>query len=146
MSEQIYKIEFQGYWREVHREEVPGKPGIFCVYTCLNYPDKNRLVLRKLLYIGAADNAVARIATHEKRVAWARHLEAGEEFCYSFARVTSELRERCEAALVHHHRPPENAGQFECFDYDKTNVALKGKAGLLVSMFTVQPARGKVEA
>ena len=61
----IFRIEFDGYWRDQNKNVVPAKSGLFCVYECTYNEQKKTVSLNKLLYIGEADNARDRIENHE---------------------------------------------------------------------------------
>ncbi|MCF7913576.1 MAG: GIY-YIG nuclease family protein [Spirochaetaceae bacterium] len=137
MAEQSYKIDFDGYWREPNKKGVPSKSGIYCVYACTHNSQEKTVSIRKLIYIGESDNVVARIADHEKQSDWESHLKSVEQLCYSFGPVNRASRERCEAALIFKHKPPENIEYINSFPYDRTTMNLRGKIALLDPSFAV---------
>lgn len=131
-------IEFNGYWLDEDKSEVPAKSGIYCVYECKYNKDKNTVSLRTLIYIGESDDVNKRIANHEKYNDWLKHVRSGNELCYSFGPVGSTDRERAEAALIFEHKPPENDEYKDSFPFDKTTMSLTGKTDLLNTNFTVE--------
>ena len=137
MAEQTYSVEFDGYWRDLKKGGVPAKSGIYCVYECTFNAQTNKVSLNKLIYIGESGNVRDRIANHEKYEDWKKHVRQGNELCFSFGAVASTSRERCEAAMIFKHKPPENTEYRNEFPYDKTAMNLSGKIALLTPTFTV---------
>ena len=136
-ASQTYVIEFNGYWREPNKKGIPAQSGVYCVYTCVHNTLANIISLQKLIYIGEADNVHERISDHEKQEDWESHLRSGEQLCYSFVPVPADSRERCEAALIFKHKPPENTEYVDAFPFDQTTLNLSGKTGMLHTSFTV---------
>ena len=66
MAAQTYKIEFEGYWREVNKTSIPAKSGIYCVYSCVHNVAEKNITINKLIYIGESADVKGRIANHEK--------------------------------------------------------------------------------
>jgi len=137
MAEQTFSLTFDGYWRDQNSGGVPGESGIYCVYECKYDAQEKTVSLKTLIYIGEADNVRDRIAGHERRDDWLKHVRAGNELCFSFAPVQSAHRDRCEAALIFKHKPPENTEYVDAFPFDKTGINLSGETALLTSTFTV---------
>ena len=137
MSAQTFAITFDGYWREPNKSGVPAESGVYCVYSCVYNATTKKVSLKKLIYIGEAADVKNRIANHEKLPDWKKHLKSGEELCYSFGGVLSSDRERCEAAMIFKHKPPENTEYVNSFPFDQTTMSLSGKTALLVKKFTV---------
>lgn len=137
MAAQTYSIVFDGYWREENKSGVPAQSGIYCVYTCSHNVQEKVVTIHKLVYIGEADNVNSRILKHEKQKDWESHLRPGQELCYNFGAVSGISRERCEAAMIFKHKPPENTEYVNSFPYDQTTLNLSGKAALLQTSFTV---------
>lgn len=138
MAEKTYSLEFEGYWRYENRSGVPSKSGVYCVYEG-TYDASDRLVsVNKLIYIGESGNVRERISNHEKEKDWRKHVGTGNELLFSFAPVSpKEDRERCEAALIFKHKPPENTEYNNSFPFDKTHMKLSGATALLWENFTV---------
>jgi len=97
----------------------------------------NTISIQKLVYIGESDNVRSRIADHEKQEDWEAHLKSGEQLRYSFGPVAGASRDRCEAALIFKHKPPENTEYVNTFPFDQTTMNLSEKTALLYTSFTV---------
>jgi excinuclease UvrABC nuclease subunit len=136
MAEQTFKIEFDGYWRDQNKGSVPSKSGVYCVYECTHNKNKKTVTLNKLIYIGEAGNVRDRIDGHEKYSDWKKHVRVGKELCFSFGSIGSTYRDRCEAAVIFKHKPPENGEFKNSFPFDKTTMNLSGEIALLTSTFT----------
>ena len=137
MAAQTFEIEFDGYWREVNKSSVPNKSGIYCVYTSVHNKTEKTMTIKKLVYIGESSDVGSRISDHEHQEDWEEYLNSGEVLCYSFGAITSQNRERCEAALIFKHKPPVNTEYVNSFPYDQTTLNLSGKTTKLNTNFTV---------
>lgn len=137
MAAQTYNIQFDGYWRDENKGSLPSKSGVYCVYSCVHNKSEKTVSITKLIYIGEAANVNTRVANHEKYDDWKSHLKSGEELCFSFGGVSSADRERCEAALIFKHKPPENKEYVDSFPFNQTTMRLSGKTALLTTNFTV---------
>ena len=137
MAAQTFSIKFQGYWRDRNKSGVPAQSGIYCVYEAKYNQSTDKVSLLTLIYIGEADNANTRIADHEKRNDWLKHVRAGNELCYSFGAFSSTNRIRAEAAMIFQHKPPENDEYKDSFPFDRTTMSLSGETALLTTDFTV---------
>ena len=138
MAKEI-EIEFEGYWREAKKENVPSKSGIYCVYRCTHDADKKEVFLKQLIYIGESQDVNSRLANHNKLDTWKKYLKQGETLCYTFGAVPTSDRVRCEAALIFQHQPPVNTEYTGDFKYVETSIVLTGKTALLTPKFTVKP-------
>jgi hypothetical protein len=121
MPPQTYSLKFHGYWREPNIEGIPGDAGVYCVYACTHTQEK-KISIRTLIYIGEAEDAHDRIEYHEKWGNWRKHLRQNEEICFNFAPTQPTDRARVEAALIFHHKPPENSEYKDTFPFDKTTI------------------------
>ncbi|MBQ8682552.1 MAG: hypothetical protein IJ510_02370 [Selenomonadales bacterium] len=130
-------LNFEGYWMDIYKDEVPHEAGVYCVYACESMAANKIAVLRELIYVGAADDVAACIADHEKLVEWKERLGEEETLCYSFANVNSDVRSRVEGAMVYHHRPPCNRIEEEVFPFDDTRLSIVGEHELLDDSFVV---------
>jgi len=143
-----FAIEFDGYWRERKKGGIPAEPGVYCVYTCI-YSGKKQTYSppggcrtgmvrhEKLVYIGASENVRECIADHVKQADWESHIDTREELCFSFGAMDAETLERCAAALIFKHKPPENSEYARDFPFDTTSLTLSGTGGFLSKSFTV---------
>jgi hypothetical protein len=137
MAEQQFSIEFGGYWREEKKGSIPAKSGIYCVYTCTYNQLTDKVSIQKLIYIGESANVNGRVANHPRLADWKKHLQKGDTLCYSFGAVPSDHCVRCEAAMIFHHKPPENTEYRDAFPHDKTTLTLSGVIAFLREKFTV---------
>jgi hypothetical protein len=130
-------LQFGGYVRETNGWAVPQYGGVYCVYSCRNQPWDNKVWLRTLLYIGESENLYRRLSNHERRSDWHRHLQSGDELCYSFAPVWEPIREQVEAALIYHHKPVENIEYMYHFPFRPIQLAVTGRCWMLTPEFSV---------
>lgn len=135
MAPQPYTLNFNGYWDEGIAKGIPSKSGVYCVYACKS---NQTVSIRKLLYIGEAEDVNGRIAKHEKWPDWRKHLNKEEQVCFNFAPVESSECERVECAMIFHHKPPENTDCKDAFAYDETTISTSGRNSLLTEEFTVK--------
>jgi len=134
MPIETYSIHFNGFWREEKKHGVPSESGIYCVYSCVR---EDKVIVKKLIYIGESQNVNYRIKDHEKLQQWTARLKPGEELCYNFGGVPSLERLRCETALIFKHKPVANTDYVDFFPYDKTNMTLTGETAKLKTSFSV---------
>ena len=137
MMAKTISLSFAGYWREVNKGTIPAKSGIYLVYVCRYNETEDKVTLDKLIYIGEAEDVNDRIANHEKWPEWRRYVPTGSEICFSFTDVASPDRERAEAALIYHHKPPCNVEYVDSFPFEDTTVESTGRCALLSSPVTV---------
>ena len=138
MTVKAFDIELKGYWREPNIGGVPEESGVYCVYECTYNASEKTVSIHELIYIGEADNVRNRIETHEKKDDWKQHVRNGNELCFSFARFPSTDRNRGEAALIFHHKPPVNDEYKDSFPFDRTTISISGKTAKLNTHFTVE--------
>lgn len=137
MAHQEFHLSFEGYLRDVNINGLPNVSGIYCVYCCAYNNEKKNLSIRELIYIGEAKDLNDRISKHEKWEDWKKSLNFGECICFSYAKIDSTYRERCEAAMINKHKPPFNTEYRYNFPYDDTTIELDGKISLLQANFKV---------
>jgi excinuclease UvrABC nuclease subunit len=137
MAEQSFDISFDGYWRDEKKGSVPASSGIYCVYSCVYDKSKKTVDLKKLIYIGQSADVKKRLANHDKYDAWKKHVVAQGELCFTFALVTSQNLDRCEAAMIFKHKPVENSDYLNSFPFDRTTISLKGKIEFLEPTYTL---------
>lgn len=125
--------------REPNKSGIPSKSGIYCVYECTHNVQEKTVTIHKLIYIGESENVNQRIANHEKKKDWEKHVRQGDELCYSFSPVDSYYRVRVEAAFIYRHQPPVNTEYKGDFPFDKTIVKSEGQITLLKDFFVVNP-------
>lgn len=130
-------LEFEGYWREINKGGVPAQSGIYCVYACTYNQSEDTVTLRELVYIGESENVRDRLTNHERLPDWKKRLKAGETLCYSVATVSRSDRNRAEAAVIFHHKPPCNTEYKYSFPFETTTIQTSGRNNMLDSSFTV---------
>lgn len=140
VTAKAYSLTYEGYWRERNKSGIPARSGVYSVYACRYSTVNNTVSIRKLIYIGESANVRDRIDGHERTANWRRHLQPGEELCFNFAPISVD-RERVEAALINHHKPPENDEYKHSFPYPQTTVSTSGRNEKLTARFTVYPSR-----
>jgi excinuclease UvrABC nuclease subunit len=138
MASNSYSLDFNGYWREENIGGIPKASGVYCVYACTYNAEAKTVSIRLLIYIGEAEDANDRIAKHEKWADWRKHLQRGEQLCFNFAPVESTERQRVEAALIFHYKPPENSEYRDTFPFDETTISTTGRNSFLSGTFTVR--------
>jgi hypothetical protein len=137
MAAKTISLEFKGYWLEKDMGGIPKQSGIYVVYECTYNQQADTVSLKKVIYIGEAENVNDRIAKHEKWPLWRKHCGAYNQICFSFAPITSPDRQRGEAAMIYRHKPPVNDQYTNTFPFDQTTMSLSGKTSLLDTNFTV---------
>lgn len=136
MATQSYHLTFSGYWREPNISGLPAQSGIYCVYGGRHNVAGGTVTLDRLIYIGESENVRNRVANHEKWLTWRQYLTQGQQLIFSAALILTG-RERAEAAMIHHHKPPANTEYVDSFPYDTTTVSTSGQIVLLSPLFTV---------
>ena len=134
-------LTYNGYWREVNKSGIPDASGVYCVYACTYDSSAKTVSLRELIYIGESEHVQSRLAEHERLDDWKKKLKVGETICYSFAEIGSDDRNRAEAALIYHHRPPCNVEYTYAFPFPDTTINTAGRNALLDTTFTVRDTR-----
>lgn len=136
MAAKTFKIEFSGHWTEPNKSKQ-AKSGVYSVHSCIDNVTKNTVSIKKLIYVGESKDVYDRIKNHEKLPDWKKHLNKDEVLCYNFGGVADSDRDRCEAAIIFKHEPPENSEYVDSFPFDQTTMNLSGEKGKLSSSFTV---------
>lgn len=137
MAEKSYKQTFNGYWRYPNRGSIPNSSGIYCAYAGKYNKEEKTVTLKRLLYIGQAENIRDRLQNHECYDDWVARLTAGEIIIFSCTILEKSELDRFEAAMIYKHKPPVNDLCVNHFNYDKTNIKLTGNTALLHTDFTV---------
>ena len=137
MAEKTITIKFDGYWRDENKGSLSAMSGVYCVYECTHNVQEKTVSIHKLIYIGEAEDVKIRLSNHEKYKDWLKHVQKGNEICFSFGGVGATDRARAEAAIIFKHKPPENTEFKISFPFDKTTMNLSGTTALLTSTFTV---------
>ena len=131
-----YNLNFEGYWREDNFSGVPSSSGVYSFMECKYDPYNKSVSLKRLLYIGKADDLNDRINNHDKIDQMKRSLSPGNELCVNISKVSTDI-DRIENALIYHHKPPFNDQLKNSFNYDTTTISNSGRYSLLTQLFTV---------
>jgi len=82
--------------------------------------------------LGCRWNHQPGVANHEKRQEWEGKLKSGEVLCFNAALISPAAdRERAEAAMINHHKPPCNTTYVNSFPFDGTMITTSGRKALL---------------
>lgn len=128
-------LHFSGYWTEKNLGSFPPQAGIYCIYRGMQINEK--LKTEELLYIGESEHAQNQLMFHERKAKWEHYLQPHEILIYSFALLHFD-RKVAQAALVHHHRPPENSEFQQAYPYPDIWVQLRGATRCLDRSFFVK--------
>lgn len=140
MTAKTLLLNYDGYWREPNIDGISDQSGVYSVYVCTYDSSAGTVTIRKLIYIGESQNVRKRIQGHEKWRDWRRYLNKAEELCFNFAPISTD-RVRAEAAMINHHKPPENTEYVNEFPFPQTTMRTSGKNKLLDTNFTVDDSR-----
>lgn len=141
MAEQTFNQTIQGYCREINKNGLPQKSGVYFVYECTFDKEVNKVTLHKLIYIGESDNINYRVVNHEKLREWLKYVNQGNELCYSYTFVDNYYRNRVEAAYVNRYKPPVNTEYINNFPFDKTIVKSSGVLRFIDDFFVVNTSK-----
>lgn len=136
MSKKI-NIEFDGFWRETKKNHIPSISGIYCVNSCTYNQETKKVTLKKLIYIGESNNINHRINNHEKLNDWKKQLKYNEVLCFNVASTNEADRDRVEASLIYHHKPPVNVEYKNTNEFAGTIIYSSGKTGKIDSVVSV---------
>lgn len=126
-----YSLNFEGYWREVNKNGIPAKAGVYLVYRCIYDAKSNTVRLKDIIYIGQAENVHDRIAGHDKLNDFNAQLQRGEELCYSFAKVSSSDLDIVENALIYAQKPVLNDNLKNSFNHGAVSMKLDGRCACM---------------
>jgi hypothetical protein len=139
-SDDTINLEFRGYFKE---KDLPPSDldcsGIYVVYAG-RMIFENRCELCRLLYIGESENVATRPGkNHENYEDWKDQLKKGEILYFSFAKISSKLRERTEAALIYVKKPVCNEKGKESFNFENTTIKTSGRNAFLIGKIIANP-------
>lgn len=126
-----YSLNFNGYWREINKNGIPSKTGIYLVYRCVYDAKNNTVGLKDIIYIGQAENIHDRIANHERLEDFKSQLIKGEELCYSVAEVSASDLDVVENALIFAQKPVLNEQLKDTFNYGAVTVKVDGRCACM---------------
>ncbi len=126
-----YKVDFQGYWRDINKKGIPSYSGIYIVYRSVYNEDKNVVGLKEIIYIGQAKDVCARIATHDKRQEFENYITAPEELCYACTEVKEPDLDIVEKALIFAQKPELNEQYKDKYNGESAIFQVNGSCALL---------------
>ena len=103
------QIALQGCWIDQNRYGIPALQGVYFVYACEYFHEKNSVTLKRLLYVGQSENVNQRLLEHEGLLDWRTHLLEGEMLCFAVAQVEGSVLSDVEAAMIYVLKPSCNA-------------------------------------
>ena len=126
-----YRIQFEGYWLERNKRDVPARSGVYMVYRGKYNQVKNIVDLYEIIYIGQSVDMRERIVNHDHIQAFNATLEAGETLCYSCAAVEEKDLDIVENALIIAQKPRLNGTRQSNLDYSEKRFQVSGRCTLL---------------
>lgn len=133
-----YKINFQGYWRDINKGNIPAKPGVYLVYRGKYDSSTDTIGLIEIIYIGQGENVQQRIANNEKEELLKQQLRDGEELVYAFAPVKPEELDIIEQSLIFAQKPIVNEAHKEKFEQEEAAFKIDGQCiGLKYTDYTI---------
>ena len=126
-----YNIQFEGYWLERNKKDVPAKCGVYMVYRGKYNQEKNSVDLYEIIYIGQSVNMRERIVNHDHIEAFEDALNYGETLCYSCAAVDEGDLDLVENALIIAQKPRLNETKQSNLDYSEKRFQVSGRGSLL---------------
>ena len=138
MAEKSFNQEFEGYWREINKSSLSTYSGVYIVQSCIHNKKEGTVSLKKLIYIGKADNIKERVDNHERLNEWLNELGYGEELCYSSTAIHKLYNERVEATLINSNQPIVNTEYKDSFQFDTTHINSSGRYSTLKENITVK--------
>lgn len=137
-------LTFQGFWIEKNFNSIPNYSGIYVFQECYYDSVQNSVNLKKILYIGQANDCNERTNKHELLEKMRKYISYGNTLCVSTTEISDPDKSRAEAALVYQHKPTFNTQNVNNFDYDTTTISNSGRYSLLKAVFTVYKTISKV--
>lgn len=126
-----FSLFFDGYWREINKNGIPSKSGVYLVYRCVYYVNSKTVGLKEIIYIGQAENLHDRIENHERESDFNAQLQHGEELCYSVAEVSSSDLDIVENALIFAQKPVLNDKLKNSFNYGAVTIKVDGRCACM---------------
>jgi len=125
-------LEFKGFYLEPGIKRFPEGSGIYCVYASARHisseSGKSTVSIKKLLYIGEADDMKNEIMENEERKKWQEALAGHQILCFNYASIRAEDgRSRARAALLYKYLPLLNKQENKSFNYGETEVLTSGE-------------------
>lgn len=126
-----YVVFFNGYRRDVLRNGLPEKSGIYMIYRCKFNEIEKSVSLKELFYIGQSKNINHEVCYHARRNEFLQQAEQGETICYSYAFVDEKELDIIENALIFTQKPRLNEKLKDNYNHEDAQFIIEGKNGLL---------------
>lgn len=126
-----YNINFKGYRRDCNKATLPHYSGVYMVYRCKYDSTSDKVSLKKIIYIGQAEDLNERLNKHEKYSKFLEVCETGEELCYAYANISMDDLDIVENALVFAQKPLLNSDLVDNFNHESAGFLVEGKCALL---------------
>lgn len=127
-------LNIEGYWREENCQSIPKISGVYFVFENTYDKVNDTIQLKRLLYIGEADNIQERIRTHRKRALWKSVTSCNSEISFAITPVSNIVRSRVESAYICRNKPLLNEKVDYCFDFDKTIIISLGETSFIEAL------------
>ena len=126
-----YSIQFDGYWLEQNKANVPERSGVYLVYRG-KYDQVEKIVkLYEIIYIGQSVDMRQRIVSHDHLDKFKKTLENGETLCYSCASVDENDLDIIENALIIAQKPRLNDYKQSGLNFSEKRFIVSGRCELL---------------
>lgn len=126
-----YVVFFNGYRRDLFRDGLPEKSGIYMIYRCKYNKSEKTVSLKELFYIGQSKNINHEVCYHARRDEFLLQSRQGETICYSYALVDKKDLDIIENALIYMQKPRLNENLKDNYNHDDARFVIEGKNGLL---------------
>lgn len=133
----IYNLDFDGYWRDVNRGGLPDICGVCLVYRGTYDQEKDTVFPKEIIFIGFASNIHDFYANHPRREEFLAEAKEDECIFYSCAEVGVNDQKRVARALACKQKPKLNSDRNTPFEYRTTRVISKGRCRLLDNDFII---------
>lgn len=98
-----FELKMEGFYSGFSALNVPNREGLYFVFAGVDYASESKgCVIKRLLYIGRAQDIQSRIGSHEKMSDFASFLQAGEKLFFAYVLVSPEELSSCERGLIKH--------------------------------------------
>lgn len=120
--------------------EIPDRPGIYGVYVCSYKQAMYMVSIKRLIYIGRADNLRCRIENHEIYDEWKKKYQTNVPICFNFVEITDPgCIEVIEPAMIYEHQPEFNEKFKDNIPFDfPVRIRTSGQDEKMKEFFTVQ--------
>jgi len=126
-----YNINFEGYWLEKNKGNMPHCVGVYVVYRSIYNATANIVDLKEIIYIGQAQDINERINTHDRLADFKDALGNDETLCYACAQIKKPDLDIVENALIIAQSPRLNAKKDTTLNFDNCQFVVSGQCELI---------------